>query len=107
MGNSSSRNITISWTVNGNMRFGTFDTGRRNEPVFTINDLHCRLTLNNDGTVSLRHPSNYTVKDHYIAGTIYHVDLIPNVHNFNNEPEYHTKRLHVTPAIENIHIVRT
>ncbi len=104
MGNSSS-GITISWTVNGRTRF---DTRRMNETTFMIDDLRSRLTMNNDGTVSLRHPSNYTVKDHYITGTIYHVDLVPNNTNVpNDEPTHQTKRLHVTSAIENIHIVQT
>lgn len=109
MGNSNGRIITISWTINRDMRFsafGTFDTRRRNEPIFTINDLGCRLTLNNNGTVSLRHPSEYTIKDHYIRGTIYHIDLIPNTQLLNTDPSHHIKLLHVTHAIENIHIVR-
>lgn len=104
MGNSSSRNITISWTVDGRTRF---DTRRANETTFMIDDLQSRITMNNDGTVSLRHPSNYTVKDHYAEGTIYHVDLVPNANVPNDEPTHHTKRLYVTSAIENIHIVRT
>jgi hypothetical protein len=107
MGNSDSRNITISWTVNGRTQFDTFNTNNRRQTTFVIDDLGCRFVLNRDATVSLRHPSNYTIKDHYIQGSIYHIDLIPNVTVPNSEPAFHTKLLRITSEIETIHILRT